>query len=135
MNTRTEEILYQKTHSSPRLPPKVNLKGARQVQHEDHHRGTNSRQPVADEGKMELKIDFRIQGASHAAVEEEEDNRTRLIKSLVHQVKNHPNKDALTADLQSNRSYILFSEESKQMIHTLGNVECFELHMCTVLIA
>ena len=51
----------------------------------------------------------------------------RLIRSLVYQVKNHPNKYALIADLPSNRPYNPFSEESKQMVHTLGNVECFEL--------
>ena len=43
------------------------------------------------------------------------------------QVKNHPNKDALIADVQYNRTYNPFSEKSKQMIHNVGNVECFEL--------
>ena len=37
------------------------------------------------------------------------------------------NKNALVADLQSNRPYIPFKEESKQTIHTLGNVDCFGL--------
>ena len=74
MNTRTEDVLYQKTHSSSRPPPKVILKDAWQVRHEDgHQRGTSTGQPVADEGKMELKIDFRIQEILHAAVEQEED--------------------------------------------------------------
>ena len=36
---------------------------------------------------MEPKIDFRIQGISHAAVEREEDDRQRLIRSPVHGVK------------------------------------------------
>ena len=76
---------------------------------------------------MEHKIDFRIQGIPHAAVEQEEDDGIRLIRRLVHQVKNHPNKDALIADLQSNRTYNPFSKESRQMLHTMGNVECSEL--------
>ena len=43
------------------------------------------------------------------------------------QVKNHPNKDAVIVDLQSYRTYNPCSEESKQMFHNMGNVECFEL--------
>ena len=102
---------YPEAHSSPRPPPTVILKDAWQVQHEDDHkRGTSAGQPVAYEGKMEPEIDSRIPGISHAAVEQEDDNRTRLIR-----------ENALIADLQINR------EEAKQMIHTLGNVECFEL--------
>ena len=106
---------------------KAVLKNAWQIQHEDdHQRGTGTRHPVADDGKMELEIDFRIQSVSHGAVEQEEDSRTRLIQRLVHQVKNHPNKNAWIADLHRNRPKNPLSEESKQMIHTLGNVECFD---------
>ena len=73
VKTRSEEILYQKVSLSPRLPEVV-LKNAWQVQHADHHqRGTSTGQP---------KQIFRIQGTSHAAVEQEEDNRTRLIKKF-----------------------------------------------------
>ena len=60
--------------------------------------------------RLNPRIDFRIRGISHAAVAQEEDRRTR---SLVHQVKNHSNKDALIADLQDTRTYNPFDEESK----------------------
>ena len=56
-----------------------------------------------------------------------EDDRIRVIRRLVRQVKNHPNKDALIADLRNNRTYDPFSEDSKKMIHNMGNMECFEL--------
>ena len=64
----------------------------------------------------------------------------RLIRSLVYQVKNHPNKYALIADLLSNRPYYPFSEASKQMIHTLWetwNVSSYgrSLLDCNILIA
>ena len=55
---------------------------------------------------MEPKVDFRIQGLSHAAVEQEEDSRTRLIERQVRQVKNN---SSLIADLQSNRQNKLIS--------------------------
>ena len=77
--------------------------------------------------KWNLKKDLRIQCKSHAEVEQEEDNRTRLSTRLAHQVMHHPNKGALIADSQNNPPYNRISEESKQMINTLGNVECFEL--------
>ena len=130
VKTQTGKILYQKTHSSLRLPPMVTLRNAWQVQHEDqHHRGTCAGQLAANEVEMEPTREFRIQGLSHAAVEQEEDSRTRLIRRLVHQVM-HPNKDALTVDLQSNRPCtVLSKEESKHVIHTVENVECVEL--CT----
>ena len=54
---------------------------------------------------MEPKIDLRIQGTPHAAVEQEEDSRPRLIGRLVHAVMHHPNKDASIADLQSKHPY------------------------------
>ena len=82
---------------------------------------------MADAGKTELEIDFRTQSIPHAAVEQDVDDRIRLIRRLAHQNKNHPNKDALIAGLQSNRSYNPFSEESKQMLQNVVNVECFEL--------
>ena len=40
----------------------------------------------------------------------------------------HPNNGALIADLQSKRPETPFSEEAKQLVHTMRNVECFELY-------
>ena len=65
VDTKTEMIRCQKVFLSPRPPPKSMLKDTWQVQRED----------------------------SQAAVEQEDD-RIRSIRRLVHQVKNHPNKDA-----------------------------------------
>ena len=42
-------------------------------------------------------------------------------------IKNHDNKDALIAELRSKHPYTPFSEESTQMVHTMGNLECFEV--------
>ena len=62
VNTKVEEILNQKA-SLPRPPPKIILKDAWQVQHEDYHqRGNSTGKPVADEGKVKPETDFRIQG-------------------------------------------------------------------------
>ena len=128
VNTETDEVLDQKAYLSHTSTTKIYLKDAWKVQREDHHqRGTSTGRLVADEGKMEPKMDTSIQGILHAEVEQYEDDRIRLIRRLVHQVKTHPNKDALIADLQSNHPYSPFSEEAKQMIRNLGIVECFVL--------
>ena len=97
-NTQTKEILYQKVSLSPRPPPKITLNDTWQVQREfSHQRGASTGRPVADE-ETELKIDFRIQGISQAAVEKE-DERARGSRRLVHPFQNHSNQDALIADV------------------------------------
>ena len=65
-------------------------------------------------------------------VEQEEHNRTQLIGRQVRQLMHHPNTDALIADLHSSHPFNPFSEELKQINHTIRNVKCFEL---SVLIA
>ena len=112
--TKLKRLCIRKVSSlSPRPRPEIILKDAWQVQREDYHqRGTSTERPVSDEGKMEPKIDFRIQGIPNTAVEQDEDDRIPLIRRAVHQVKNHPNKDALFVDLPNNGTYNPFSEES-----------------------
>ena len=65
-HTKIQEILFAKVHLSPRLPRKMNLTSAWQVQHEG---GTEK--PVAVGRTLEPKIDFRIQGIPHEEVEQD----------------------------------------------------------------
>ena len=44
----------------------------------------------------------------------------------------HPFRDALIGELQSNNPCTPFSEESKHRIHSLGNVESFELRQVSL---
>ena len=74
--------------------------------------------------KEEHNIDFRVPGLSHAVVKEAEHLR---VQQLVHGIENHPHRAALQADLQQKNVYNPFSENSKEMIRELGNVELFEL--------
>ena len=71
----------------------------------------------------EHKIDFRVPGLSHGFVKEAEHLR---VQELVQRIENHPHRAALQADLQQNNVYNPFSNNSKEMIHELGNVELFE---------
>ena len=74
--------------------------------------------------KEEHNIDFRVPGLSHSVVKEAEHLR---VQELVQRIENHPHRAALQADLQQNNIYNPFSENSKEMIRELGNVELFEL--------
>ena len=75
VKTQTTEILYKKVSLSPRPPPKIILKEARQAQRDDsHQRDTGMVKPVAEEEKRELKIDLRVQGIPQAAVEQESED-------------------------------------------------------------
>ena len=67
-------------------------------------------------------LDFRIQGLLHLKVEQAEQGR-----ELVNQIESHPHQDDLLSDLRQNKVHKPFSENSKKMIHDLGNVEHFEL--------
>ena len=72
----------------------------------------------------EHDIDFRISGLSHAVMKEAEHLR---VQELVKKIENHPHREALQADLQQNNVYNPFSNNSKEMIRELNNLELFEL--------
>ena len=74
------------------------------------------------------EIEFRIQGLPHSAVQEHDHIRKQSVQKLFHQFENHPNKEALQADLQQNRAFKPFSEQSKEMIYNMWeNMEYFEI--------
>ena len=105
VNTKTkEEVLYQKASLSPRLPPKIILKDAWQVQRDgSHQHGTGTGKLVADEEEKELKIDEVIPQPA-----------------VAHMIELHSNKSALIKDLLKTDTDKPFSEESKKVIHNLG---------------
>ena len=85
---------------------------------------TGTVRPVTVDQKEEHKIDFRVPGLSHAFVEEAEHLR---VQKHMKKIENHPHRAAFQADLEHNNVYIPFSNNSKEMIRELGNVELFEL--------
>ena len=69
-------------------------------------------------------IDFNIPGLPHSAVKQ---SHGASVRDLIQKIENHPNRHALQRDLQQSQSFNPFSQESKEMIHEVGNVELFEL--------
>ena len=92
---------------------------------------TSTGRPVESEQSIglftqfeEIDIDFGVSGLPHAIVKQAENFRVRR---LMKKIESHPRRRALQADLHQNNAYNPFSEESKEMVRGMGNVELFEL--------
>ena len=69
-------------------------------------------------------MDFKIPGLPHSTVKQ---LHGANVRELIQKIENHPNRQALQRDLQQSQSFNPFSQESKQMIHEVGNIELCEL--------
>ena len=72
----------------------------------------------------EENIDFNILGVPHSTVKQ---LHGASVRDLIQKIENHPNRHALQRDLQQSQSFKPFSQESKEMIHEVGNIELCEL--------
>ena len=68
-------------------------------------------------------MDFKIPGQPHSTVKQ---LQSASVRELIQKIENHPNRHALQRDLQQSQSFNPFSQESKQMIHEVGNIELCE---------
>ena len=74
--------------------------------------------------RIEEDIDFKIPGLPHSTVKQ---LQNASVRELIQKIENHPNRHALQRHLQQSQSFNPFSQESKQMIHEVGNIELCEL--------
>ena len=74
--------------------------------------------------RIEENMDFKIPGLPHSTVKQ---LHGASVRELIQKIKYHPNRHARQRDLQQNQSFNPFSQESKQMIHEVGNIELCEL--------
>ena len=72
----------------------------------------------------EADMDFRIPELPHSVVKYAQ---STSVRELIQKIANHPDRHALQKDLQQNQSLNRFSQESKQMIRDVGNIELCEL--------
>ena len=70
--------------------------------------------------RIEEDMDFEIPGLPHSTVKQ---LQSASIRELIQKIENHPSRHALQRDLQQSQSFNPFSQESKQMIHEVGNIE------------
>ena len=62
-------------------------------------------------------------GLPHSTVKQ---LQSASVRELIPKIENHPNRNALQRDLQQSQSFNPFSQESRQMIHEVGNIELCE---------
>ena len=72
----------------------------------------------------EEDIDFNVPGVPHSSVKQ---LHGASVRDLIQKIENHPNRHALQRDLQQSQSFNPFSQESKGMIHEVGNIKLCEL--------
>ena len=72
----------------------------------------------------EEDIDFNIPGLPHSAVKQ---LHGASVRDLIQKIENHPRRHALQRDLQQRQTFNPFSQESKDMIREVGNIELCEL--------
>ena len=137
--------MRNKVYQSPRLPRKAvlkpNLHHGRQDRSNLEARTSVDHQSKESEEYGETRseefeetrsgnIGFRVQGLPHSTVQEKDYVRRETVKKLIHQFETHPNRESLTADLNKNQKFNLFSEILKELIRSMGNTEYFE--MCEI---
>ena len=74
--------------------------------------------------RIEAHMDVRMPGLPHSVVKHAQ---STSVRELIQKIENHPDRHVLQQDLRQNQSFNPFSQESKQMIHEVGNIEVCEL--------
>ena len=117
-NTRVEQ-----THDGSRQPDKreIALRAAPEVHREIAFLNTDNE---LTRERIEEEMDFKIPGLPHSTVKQ---LQSASVRELIQKIENHPNQHALQRDLQQSQSFNPFSQESKQMIHEVGNIELSEI--------
>ena len=123
-NTRVEQ-----THDGSGQPDECNSSSAHTVKEQHAHEDNRDIALFNTDNEFnrainEEDIDFNIPGVPHSTVKQ---LHGASVRDLIQKIENHPNRHALQRDLQQSQSFNPFSQESKQMIHEVGNVELCEL--------
>ena len=117
------EIRVEQTHDRSGQPHKheIALRAAPEVHREITTLNTDNE---LTRERIEEDMDFKIPGLPHSTVKQ---LQSASVRELIQKIENHPNRHALQRDLQQSQSFNPFSQESKQMIHEVGNIELCEL--------
>ena len=117
------EIRVEQTHDRSGQPDQheIELRAAPEVHREITTLNTDNE---LTRERIEEDMDFNIPGLPHSTVKQ---LHRASVRELIQKIQNHPNRHALQRDLQQSQSFNPFSQESKQMIHEVGNIELCEL--------
>ena len=123
-NTRVEQ-----THDGSGQPDECNSSSAHTVK--EQHAPVEHREIASFNTNNEFNraineedIDFNNPGPPHSTVKQ---LHSASVRELIQKIENHPNRHSLQRDLQQSQSFNSFSQEPKEMIHEVGNIEFCEL--------
>ena len=124
----SENIRVEQTHDGSGQTDERNSSTAHTVKeqyaHEVHREIASFNTENEFNRKIEEDIDFNIPGLPHSTVKQ---LHSASVRELIQKIENHPNRHALQHDLQQSQSFNPFSQESKEMIHEVGNIGLCEL--------
>ena len=122
-NNLSEDIRVEQTHDRSGQPDKhtIERQDAPEVHREIPMLNTDNE---LTREIIEEDIDFKILGLPPSTVKQ---LHSASVRELIQKIENHPHRHALQRDLQQSQPYNPFSQESKQMIHEVGNIELCEL--------
>ena len=123
-NTRVEQ-----THDGSGQPDERNSSTAHTVKEQHAHEVHREVASFNTDNEFNRKIneediDFNIPRLPHSTVKQ---LQSASVRELIQKIENHPNRHALQRDLQQSQSFNPFSQESKDMIREVGNIELCEL--------
>ena len=122
----SENTSVEQTHDGSGLPDERNSSTAHTVKEQHAHEVHREIASFNTNNEFNRKIneediDFNIPGLPHSTVKQ---LHSASVRDLI---QNNPNRHALQRDLQQSQSFNPFSQESKEMIHEVGNIELCEL--------
>ena len=123
-NTRVEQ-----THGGSGQPDERNSSTVHTVKEQHAHEVHREIASFNTDNEFNRKInegdiDFNIPGLPESTVKQ---LHSASVREVIQKIENHPNRHALQRYLQQSQSFNPFSQESKEMIHEVGNVELCEL--------
>ena len=120
----SEDIRVKHAHDGTGKPVEASSHKVQEVGSLEHRDIASSNANKFNLAINEENIDFNITGVPNLMVK-------RLhgvnVHNLIQQIENHPQRQALQSDLQRNRPFNPFSEESKDAIMAAGNTELCEI--------
>ena len=131
---KTGEEWYSKINESLRaqrivLKPNPQFQGRHDLPQKD------ARQSADPQGKGNVSngetrcgtVEHRIQGIPQSAVRKEDANRNEIVKELIQKFENNFNRASFMEDLRKTEFSNPFCHTSKELMTSMGRVECFEL--------
>ena len=77
--------------------------------------------------KLALKSTFKFKDFFISTVEQQDTTRRDTLEKSIRQLETHPHREAVKADLTQSQELNHFSEKTMDMLHSMGNVEYFEM--------